>query len=132
MPTVPVDDIESVASTSGIHNLKEEMLSNSKEFKDFAYLIANQRPGSVTQIGYACTVASIADKYNIPYKRYAGTCITKTSPKYDELVDQFNRGKAEGKEHPLIATHVYITINGKTYEYFIGFDDIEHLDVVEF
>ena len=132
MEEIDVSNIEGAASSYGIHNLKNELLSNSKEFKQFAYNVANTRPGLVTQTGYACVVASIADKYEIPYKKYAGCCVAKNSPKYTEIIDTFNKGKAEGEEHPIFATHMYITINDKNYEYFNGeTDNIEHLDVVE-
>ena len=130
---IDTGDIENIASSHGIHNLKVELEANSAEFKDFAYDVASFMPGRVSCVAYACAVASIADKYGVPYKKFVGFCLPKSSSKYDENIDAFKKGKEQGKEHPIFATHVYITIGDNTYEYFNGeYENIDHIDVVEF
>lgn len=129
---VNIDDVEDRANAFGIHNLKKELLANSIEFKDFALTLAKVMPGQVSCVLYSIVISKLADKYNIPYKKYVGFCIPKNLANYEENINAYNKGKEKGEEHPVFATHMYVVINDSFYEYYSGsFDNIEHIDVVE-
>ena len=125
--------IEPYLKNWGITDLKESLLSNSKEFRDFAYDIARSvMPGRVSCTTYAAVISYIADLVGVDVKAFAGFCLPKSHPKYETELSFFNTKKTEGVEHPLMATHVYVEINGNSYEYYNGdTSNIAHIDCVE-
>ena len=130
---INLDGVEQKAATFGIHNLKKEFLANSIEFKDFILTIAKTSNNKVSAIAYTAAIVKLAEMYNLPCKKYVGFCMKKNSHKYEETVIDFNKRKSEGIEHPLFATHMYATVADTDYEYYDGdFDNIDHIDVIEF
>ena len=105
-------NLELIAKSIGFdyENLENEFKENSIAFKKFAY--------SVTK-----TLSTDGIKSEI---------LPEDHPKYKDEVKKVEDLKAEGKEHPCVATHTYVEINDKTYELFNNtFSGIGHIDVVE-
>lgn len=128
--------IETSAKSNGVTDefLKTGLLENSEGFRKFCYNFAKTlMPGRVSCTTYAAVVASVARKFDLDYKVYSGFCLPMNNPKYAVEKDNFDKRKAEsGDEHPIFATHVYLTINDNIYEYYNGdTSNIDHIDCVE-
>lgn len=116
-----------------LEKLEDEFKNNSVEFKKFAYSVAKSlSKGAVKSEVYCGVIIYFAEKYEMNYKLYAGFCLPEDHPKYKDEVKKVEDLKAEGKEHPCVATHTYVEIDDKTYELFNNsFSGIGHIDVVE-
>lgn len=103
--------------------LKRMFEANDEKFVDFCVDFSSRlEQGKVLSTTYAAVVSVIAKKLGKTYKAYAGFCIPKSSPAYNTI----------DKGSILIVNHVYITVDGKDYEYLNGAtSDIEHVNVVE-
>lgn len=115
-------------------NLEEEFKNNTNEFKKFAYSVCKSIiPGDVASETYVGVVSYYAKKFEQDYKIFAGFCLPESHPKYEDEKAKIEAKKAEGVEHPAIATHSYMEIGDKCYEIFGGneFSHIGHIDVVE-
>lgn len=136
MDNISVKAIESSARSNGVSDefLKTGLLENSEGFRRFCYSFAKTlMPGRVSCTTYAAVVAVIATKFGVDFKAYSGFCLPKNSPKYNEEKASFDKRVAEsGDKHPVFATHVYLVINDKYYEYYNGdTSNIDHIDCVE-
>jgi hypothetical protein len=115
-------------------SLKEGLLSNDAKFRKTMFSYSGSlMPGHVSPATYAAVISVLADKFGVEYKTMTGFCLVKGSKDYAKKVEQFNQKKAQtGDEHPVYATHVYVVINGKDYEYLNGeTTGIDHIDVIE-
>lgn len=132
---ISIQSIKMVAKSRGISEemLKSGLESNSKEFRQFCFIYASTlMPGRVSCTTYAAVVAVVAQHFGKPYKAYSGFCLRKSSPRYIRDKKDWEAKKASGEEHPFFATHVYLEVGGKDYEYYDGDTaGVEHLDVVE-
>lgn len=126
-------DIEMRSVNFDEDKLYEGLVNNTKEFRTFVYNFCKQlMPGRVSCTTYAAVVAVICKRFEIPYSAYAGFCIPRSNMRYDAEMEAYNKKKATGVKHPVIATHVYLVANDINYEYYNGAtDDIEHIDVVK-
>lgn len=126
-------DINRIARDSGVSDLKVELEKNSDAFKNLVLKVASIISiGRVSCVVYAAVVARIANDLGLDYTVYAGFCVRSDYPSLEKDLAYFNKKKAEGDEHPLLATHVYTTINGVDYEYFNSdTSGINHIDVVK-
>lgn len=135
MNDISINSIKMMAKSRGVSMdmLKSGLQSNSKEFRQFCFVYASTlMPGHVSCTTYAAVVAQIAQHFGVPYKAYAGFCLRKSSPRYNKDKGDWDAKKAQGEEHPFFATHVYLEVNGKSFEYYDGdTSGVEHLDVVE-
>lgn len=135
MNDISAKSIESIARSRGYSTdaLKSGMMSNSEDFRKFCVSYAGTlMPGRVGGCAYAAVVASIAQSVGVPYKAYAGFCLSKNSPRYERDKEDWEKKKATGVEHPFFATSVYVEVNGIEFEYWNGeMSGFEHLDMVQ-
>ena len=130
--SINIDNIDSKIKMKGITDVKSELLANSDNFRSLALEIADIMPGKVSCTSYAAAVAVIAEKCGIDYKVYGGFCIPNNYGRYEDDLLAFKKGKDAGKKHPFFATHVFVMINDKYYEYINGvFEGVDHLDYEE-
>ena len=102
-----------------------------EKFEKFVLTYAKIMPGRVSCTTYAAAVAKIADDLGVKYRIYAGFCVPKSFPKYEEDKKAFKEKRDNGVEHPMFPTHVYLeTAKGVIYEYYNGEKDIDHIDSV--
>jgi hypothetical protein len=89
-------------------------------------------PGKVSCTTYAAVIAAIAEVYGISYVTKAGFCLQKSSSQYEKNLKDYKAKKSSSNDpHPFFATHVYVEIDGKSYEYYNGdTSNIDHLDVI--
>jgi hypothetical protein len=125
----------SKAKSMGLNEstLKAGLLDNSNNFRVFAFKFAGSlMPGKVSCTTYAAVIAAIAETVNVPYTTKAGFCLQENSPQYEKNLSEYKAKKASSDdEHPFFATHVYVEIMDKSYEYYNGDTaHIDHLDVV--
>ena len=111
----------------------DEFKANSEDFQNLVYSFAKTlMPGKVSCTGYGVVIALVASHFNLDYKVYSGFCLPKSYQRYDVELEGYNKGKESGKEHPVVATHVYVMCGNTCYEYYNGnTSDIEHIDCVE-
>lgn len=133
---ISVKAIETSARGHGISmsQLKEGLLANSEDFRVFCYTFAKTlMPGRVSCTTYAAVVAVIAQKLGVEYKAYSGFCMPMSNPRYEEELSGFQKRQvSSGDEHPISATHVFLKIGDRYYEYFNGdTSNIDHIDYVE-
>ena len=132
--SISAKSVEHAMNLTGMseEDIKTGLMENSSNFRNFAFQIAkSMMPGRVSCATYAAVIAYLADKYGVEYKVMVGFCLPKSSPVFDREVEAFNKRKAEGVEHPVFANHVYVEINGASYEYFNGDTaNIEHIDCI--
>lgn len=128
-----VKDIKAIATKLGVEDLEASFKSNSDDFKKAMLHIASTLvPSRVSCTIYAAVCARVAEEFNVPYEVYAGFCLKANHPFKDKDLAAFKARKEAGDEHPMIATHVYVTANGVDYEYYSGAtSDIEHIDCVK-
>lgn len=83
---------------------------------------------------FSAAVAYICEAKGVEYKKYCGFAVPKDSPTYNKDVEGFNKRKSSGVEHPLFANHMYLDVEGTTYDLFRGklAVDVNHLDCIEF
>lgn len=128
---IPSDSITSRMAQASINEdiLKQSLLTNSQEFRDFAYKIANSLVvGRISCTTYAAVVAKIAEQLGVDYKAYAGFCLQTNSSNYRKNKDGWENSGAY-QEMP---THVFLMIGNKFYEWYNGdTSNIDHLDAVE-
>lgn len=130
MNSVKGSVVESMYNDNG--HILDDMKGNTDDFRLLCVRIAKKASmGRVTAASYAGVVAYFCDKYGISYKTYAGFCLPVDFPRRDKELEDFNRGKEAGKEHPSMATHIYIVTEDSTYEYYNDRFESEKIDVVE-
>lgn len=124
-------DYTVIQKVSGITDLKSAFEANDEKFEKFVLTYAKIMPGRVSCTTYAAAVAKIADDLGVKYRIYAGFCVPKSFPKYEEDKKAFKEKRDNGVEHPMFPTHVYLeTAKGVIYEYYNGEKDIDHIDSV--
>lgn len=126
-------DVKALYNKCGISNVEEELKGNTKAFKEATLKIAiTLMPGIPSCTIYAAIVASLCESLGISFVVKAGTCIKTSLPSYEKDKAHIAAKKAEGIEHPLMATHVYLEVADIIYEYYAGdFSGIDHIDCVE-
>lgn len=135
MNSVKGSVVESMYVDNG--HLLDDFKGNTEDFRLLCVKITKKvSTGRVTAAGYTGVVAYFCEKFNVPYKVYAGFCLPVDFPRKDKEMEDFNKGKAAGKEHPSMATHIYIVTGDKAtgetvYEYYNDRFESEKIDVVE-
>lgn len=131
---VTFKSIENFGKMHGVNadTIKEGLNSNSEDFRRFVYSYSKTlMPGHVSCTTYAAVVAVIASNFGVKYKAYSGFCLPKSNPRYEAEKASFESKKGSD-EHPCLATHVFVEINGVAFEYYNGdTSNIDHIDCVE-
>ncbi len=110
-----------------ISDLKEELLNNTANLKSLAEKIASDVKDSPS-FNYAIAIADIAKTVGVDYKLYAGYALDSSlGSSFSEKKAEFDE-KVKTMEHPMRVNYIYLSINGKDYEYK---DSIVHLDIKE-
>lgn len=117
----------------GSDNLKSALEGDTKEFRDMCYKISKSLVvGRVSCTTYASVVSKVAESVGVSYKAYAGFCLPRNNPRFEKEMEEYNKKKDTGVEHPGLATHVFVMIGDKFYEYYNGeSSNIEHIDYIK-
>lgn len=135
LDAIDVNNVLAFAKSNGISgdSLKKELEGNSNNFRLLCYHYAQTlMPGRVSCTTYAAVVAVLAKHFNLGYVAMSGFCLPKDTPTFEKEMLAFDTKKKQGVEHPIMATHVFVKIGDKIYEYYNGdTSNIEHIDCVE-
>lgn len=113
--------------------LKDWLSANNEDFKKFCFTYARTlMPGQVSCVTYAAVVAVICTMFSVGYTAYAGFCLRQTMPNYDKNLSDYKKACSCGKWNHDFANHVYVEVDGRSYEYYSGdLSNIDHVEVVE-
>ena len=113
-------------------SIEEDFKSDNQAFRDTMFKLARlvTPRGSVACFTYAAGVSLLLDKLGFKYDVYAGLCIPQSLPSHDKDVADF-KARIERGDKINLATHIYLVVDGKPYEYYSGeFTNITKVHVV--
>lgn len=109
-------------------SLEEELKNNSQKIHKVALLMAKDvTRGKVMSYTYAAAIAVLADIVGLNYELRCGYSLAKDMEGYEKLLEEAKKANFSDSNLPYFANHFYLIIDGKVYEYFNGYKEVEHI-----